>query len=126
MPSNAKIADARTQERLDLVFHALSDATRRSLLARLARGPAKVSELAEPFAMSLPAVSKHLRVLEAARLVVRRVDGRAHRCSLTAEPLRDVGSWVEHYRSFWEDTLDALGRHVETNPPPRRRHRRKR
>jgi DNA-binding transcriptional ArsR family regulator len=120
MLSTSKAADARTQDRLDFVFHALSDRTRRSLLARLARGPAIVTELAEPFAMSLPAVSKHLRVLEAARLVVREVDGRAHRCSLAPGPLRDVERWVEHYRSFWEDTLDALGRYVEANPPKRR------
>jgi DNA-binding transcriptional ArsR family regulator len=79
-----------------------------------------VTELAEPFAMSLPAVSKHLRVLEAARLVVREVDGRVHRCSLAPGPLRDIGRWVEHYRSFWEDTLDAFCRYVEVNPPKRR------
>ena len=78
-----------------------------------------VTELAAPFAMSLPAVSKHVRVLEAARLVVREVDGRIHRCSLAPGPLREVERWVEHYRSFWEDTLDALGRYVEGNPPKR-------
>jgi DNA-binding transcriptional ArsR family regulator len=111
----------RSPERLDRLFHALSDRTRRALLARLARGPAVVTELAAPFAMSLPAVSKHLRVLEAARLVTREVDGRMHRCSLAAGPLRDVERWVEWYRSFWEDTLDALGRYVERDRPRKRR-----
>ena len=108
-------------EQLDRLFHALSDRTRRSILARLARGPAMVTELAEPFAMSLPAVSKHLRVLEGARLVSREIDGRVHRCSLAPGPLRDVERWVEYYRSFWEDTLDALGRYVEEDRSPRSR-----
>ncbi len=112
---------ARTKDRLDQVFHALSDRTRRSLLARLARGPAMVSELAKPFAMSLPAVSKHVRVLEAARLVVREVDGRVHHCSLAAGPLRDAERWLDDYRSFWEHTLDALGRYAEGYPQAKRR-----
>jgi DNA-binding transcriptional ArsR family regulator len=120
MLSTTKTADLRTQNQLDDVFHALSDRTRRSLLARLARGPAMVTELAAPFAMSLPAVSKHVRVLEAARLVVREVDGRVHRVSLAPGPLREVERWVEHYRSFWEETLDALGRYVEGEPARRR------
>jgi len=72
-----------------------------------------VTELAEPFDMSLPGVSKHLKVLERARLVVRAVDGRIHRCSLGAEPLREAERWLDHYRSFWEDTLQALARYVE-------------
>ncbi len=101
------------QDGLDRVFHALSDRTRRALLARLAEGSATVSELAQPFPMSLPAVSKHLRVLEAARLVVREVDGRLHRCSLAPGPLPDVEHWLEYYRSFWGETLDALGRYVD-------------
>lgn len=120
MLSTSKAADARTEDRLDVVFHALSDRTRRSLLARLVHGPAMVSELAEPFDMSLPAVSKHIRVLEAARLVVRAVDGRVHHCSLAPGPLRDVERWIEHYRSFWEDALDALGRYVEADTSKRR------
>ena len=111
MPPRAGTARHPPPEQLDRLFHALSDRTRRSLLARLARGPAMVTELAAPFAMSLPAVSKHLRVLEAARLVAREVDGRVHRCSLAPAPLRDVERWVEFYRSFWEDTVGAyLGR----------------
>jgi DNA-binding transcriptional ArsR family regulator len=101
------------EERLDRAFHALADRTRRALLARLASGPAMVTELAAPFEMSLPAVSKHLKVLERAGLVERAIDGRVHRCSLRAVPLREVEAWVEHYRGFWEDRLDALARYVE-------------
>jgi len=74
-----------------------------------------VTELAQPFAMSLPAVSKHLKVLESAGLVVRTIDGRIHRCSLAPEPLREAEQWLVSYRSFWEDTLAALARHVERN-----------
>ncbi len=101
------------QDGLDRVFHALSDRTRRAFLARFAEGWATVSELAQPFPMSLPAVSKHLRVLEAARLVVREVEGRLHRCSLAPGPLPDIEHWLEYYRSFWDETLDALGRYVD-------------
>lgn len=93
------------------MFHALADRTRRALLARLARGPAAIGELARPFDMSLPAVSKHLRVLEAARLVERRIDGRVHRCALDASPLRDADAWLAYYREFWDETLAALERH---------------
>jgi DNA-binding transcriptional ArsR family regulator len=102
-----------TEERLDRVFHALSDRTRRALLRRLEAGPAMVTELAEPFRMSLPAVSKHLRVLEGAALIERRVDGRVHRCSLQAAPLAAADRWLAHYRAFWQDRLAALARYVE-------------
>jgi DNA-binding transcriptional ArsR family regulator len=104
---------AAAERKLDRIFHALADRTRRALLARLAEGPAKITELAEPFAMSLPAVSKHLRVLEAARLVGRKIDGRVHRCSLDPRPLKDIGAWLDHYRVFWDDTLEALADYVE-------------
>jgi DNA-binding transcriptional ArsR family regulator len=97
---------------LDLVFRALGDQTRRALLARLADKPAMVTELAQPFAMSLPAVSRHIRVLEHAGLVARTVDGRVHHCSLSATPLKDVEMWLSQYRRFWEGTLDSLARHV--------------
>jgi len=100
-------------DRLDLVFRALSNRTRRALLARLTQGPAMVTELAAPFDMSLPAVSKHLKMLEHARLVVRAVDGRIHRCSLVPAPLFEVDRWLDHYRAFWENTLHALARYVE-------------
>src|SRR4051812_1684395 len=101
-------------DRLDLLFHALSDRTRRSILARLSRldsdsdsdsAPLSITELAEPFAMSLPAVSKHIRVLERAGLVKRTVDGRVHRCSLQASSLREVDRWLAHYRAFWDEAL---------------------
>lgn len=107
------IEDSSANERLDTVFHALSDRTRRALIARLAEGPCIVTELAEPFEMSLPAVSKHLKVLESAGLVARAVDGRIHRCSLIAKPLGEAELWLDFYRSFWEDTLGRLARYVE-------------
>jgi DNA-binding transcriptional ArsR family regulator len=110
-----------SENQLDQVFHALSDRTRRALIARLAEGPRMISELAEPFAMSLPAVSKHLRVLEDAGLVHRAIDGRVHRCSLTAGPMHSAGQWIEGYRSFWEDTLDALADYVERNRKRKKR-----
>jgi DNA-binding transcriptional ArsR family regulator len=108
-----KSKEARSDARLDLIFRALGDRTRRTLLAQLARGPAMITELAEPFRISLPAVSRHIRVLERARLVERTVDGRVHRCSLRAEPLREAERWLTNYREFWMGTLDALARHVE-------------
>ena len=74
-----------------------------------------VTELAEPFAMSLPAVSRHIRVLESAGLVVRAVDGRVHHCSLDVQPLKKIEAWLRHYRRFWEGTLDALARYVEAD-----------
>ncbi len=99
---------------LDSTFAALSDATRRGILARLARqGESSVSDLAVPYKMSLPAVSKHLRVLEHAGLVSRQKDGRVHRCRLRAEPMKDAAVWIEHYRQFWEAQLDSLARYLE-------------
>ena len=114
MLASALIRDADDPEgRLDLIFHALANRTRRALLARLAEGPERVTELAQPFDMSLPSVSKHLRVLERAGLVARAIDGRVHRCALEAESLREVTEWLDHYRIFWGDTLEALARFVE-------------
>ena len=103
----------RKEDRLDLVFTALGNRTRRALLARLGRAPAKITDLAAPYEMSLPAVSKHLRVLERAGLVRRAVDGRVHQCSLDTAPLREADRWLAHYRVFWDETLEALARHVE-------------
>lgn len=103
-------------KQLDLVFRALGDPTRRALLARLADKPAMVTELAQPFAMSLPAVSRHIRVLEHAGLVARTVDGRVHHCSLSATPLKHVEKWLSQYRRFWEGTLDSLARYVAEGP----------
>jgi DNA-binding transcriptional ArsR family regulator len=106
---------------LDAVFGALTDRTRRAMLVRLARGPATVTELARPFAISLPAISRHLKVLERAELVDRRVDGRVHHCTLDPAMLHQAESWLQHYRDFWESTLEALARHVEGDKPRRRR-----
>jgi DNA-binding transcriptional ArsR family regulator len=91
-----------TDERLDGIFGALSDRTRRAMLARLREGPATVGELAAPFAMSLPAVSRHLKVLERERLVMRDVSGRVHRCSLGTAPLMEVLRWLDRYAAHGE------------------------
>ena len=103
-----------TNETLDQTFGALADATRRAILVRLSQGDATVGELAEPFSISRPAVSKHLRVLEAAGLVQRAKDGRLSRCTLDASPMRDASEWVNEYRRFWEDRMDALASYLES------------
>ena len=107
---------------LDETFAALSDPTRRAILARLAQGEASVTQLARPFRISLPAISRHLRVLERTRLMVRRRDGRVHRCRLQTQRMRDASEWITRYRRFWESQFDALEDHLrDTNcPPPRR------
>ena len=102
---------------LDAVFGALSDSTRRAILADLTRGERTVGELAAPFEISRPAISKHLRVLERAGLVQRTPEGRISRCALDASPLREAADWVERYRDFWEGRLDALARYLETPKP---------
>jgi DNA-binding transcriptional ArsR family regulator len=106
-------------DRLDVVFRALGDRTRRAILARLARGSATVSELAAPLAMSLPGASKHLKVLERAGLIERSIEGRVHRCSFSAAPLSSVGEWLDTYRHFWDDTLESLARYVEPDDTDR-------
>jgi DNA-binding transcriptional ArsR family regulator len=111
--SRQPAAKAKQDERLDAVFSALADPTRRRMLVRLSRGEASITELAEPFDMTLPAVSKHLRVLERAKLVRRERDGWYHRCHLEARPLSEAASFLEQWRPFWERTLDQLARHVE-------------
>ncbi len=103
--------------RLDLTFGALADPIRRTILTRLARGEATVGELARPFDVSRPAISKHLRVLERAGLVQRTRDGRVSRCELDAAPMREAADWVERYRGFWEGQLDALSRYLEGEQP---------
>lgn len=100
-------------QRLDRTFGALADPTRRSILARLARGDATVGELARPFRVSRPAISKHLRVLERAGLVRRAREGRISRCALDAAAMRQAAEWVEPYRAFWSGRLDAPARYVE-------------
>ena len=99
-------------DRLDLVFGALADRTRRQLLAQLAGGPASITQLAAPHDMSLPGVSKHLRVLEHAGLIRRTVDGRVHHCMLDAATMRTADEWIAGYRAFWDHTLDALADYV--------------
>ena len=97
-----------SSDRLSGVFAALADPTRRAILARLASGEATVTELAEPFAMSLPAVSKHLKVLQRAGLIEQGRQAQWRPCRLRAGPLKDVADWVEQYRQFWEQRLDSL------------------
>ncbi len=97
-------------ERLDNVFHALSDATRRDMLRRLSAREHTVSELAEPFHMSLAAASKHIRTLEEAGLIHRTVEGRVHRCRIEPGPLMGIGRWLRRYEKFWTHRLDALER----------------
>lgn len=109
--------DAHT---LDTIFHALGDATRRSMLGELAAGERSVGELAEPFAMSLAAASKHIKVLEAAGLIRRDVRGRTHMCSLDPVPLMNADQWLGIYRRFWTDRLDTLEQLLRDAPlvPP--------
>src|SRR3712207_4035248 len=99
---------AMSTDHLDAAFAALADPTRRAILARLRLGEATVSELAEPFAMSLPAVSKHLKVLENAGLIVRGRAAQWRPCRLEAGPLKEAANWIEHYRRFWEERYDRL------------------
>lgn len=93
---------------LDALFGAIADPTRRAILDRLARGEARVTDIAADFPMSLNSVSKHLRMLERAGLVVRSVHGREHRLALNAEPLDAAAQWIQHHRQFWEQSLAAL------------------
>jgi DNA-binding transcriptional ArsR family regulator len=95
---------------LDIIFHALSDGTRRRMLRELASGELTVSQLAEPFAMSLAAASKHVKVLENAGLIHREVRGRTHLCRLDSRPLASVHQWLSFYERFWTDRLDMLER----------------
>lgn len=110
-------AAKRRDDQLDRVFAALANRTRRAILARLEQAPASITELAEPFSMTFPAVSKHLRVLERAGLVLRRVDGRVHRCAFEPSPLQELERWLADHRTFWSETLDALAAHVATRKP---------
>ena len=95
-------------DHLSATFAALADPTRRAILARLASGQASVTELAGPFEMSLPAISKHLKVLERAGLITRGREAQWRPCRLRAGPLKDAADWLEHYRRFWEQSLDRL------------------
>jgi DNA-binding transcriptional ArsR family regulator len=112
-------------DRLDATFAALSDPTRRAILARLARGEATVMELAEPFAMSQPAISKHLKVLERAGLVSRGRDAQRRPCRLEAAPLRDATHWLERYRDLWEARFQRLDTLLDQLKEKEKRHGRK-
>ena len=100
-------------DRLSATLHALSDPTRRAILARLALGESAVGELAQPFDMTLPAISKHLKVLERAGLIARGREAQRRPCRLAAEPLREVLEWVSDYRHFWDQRLDRLQAYLE-------------
>ena len=104
------------QDALSQTFAALSDPTRRQILAQLARGEASVNQLAEPFDISLPAISRHLKVLEAARLIERRRDAQFRLCRLRADPLQEASTWLERYAEFWNAKLDSLAAFVEREP----------
>lgn len=102
-----------TPDRLSSTFAALADPTRRAILARLAQGDASVMELAEPFDMSLPGISKHLKVLEGAGLITRGRDAQRRPCRLKAGPMKDANAWIEHYRRFWEESFDRLDDYLQ-------------
>ncbi|HET8774169.1 MAG TPA: metalloregulator ArsR/SmtB family transcription factor [Thermoanaerobaculia bacterium] len=115
---------ATSSARLDATFAALADPTRRAILARLASGECSVMELAEPFAMSQPAISKHLKVLERAGLISRGRDAQRRPCRIEAQPLAEASEWIEKYREFWEanfQRLDALLEELKTIQEPRRK-----
>jgi DNA-binding transcriptional ArsR family regulator len=99
-------------DQLSVTFAALADPTRRAILAKLASGETSVTELAEPFEMTLPAVSKHLKVLERAGLIARSREAQWRPCKLEARPLKDVADWVEHYRRFWQASFDRLDEYL--------------
>jgi len=114
--------------RLDATFAALADSTRRAIIARLASGEASVNELAKPFAMSQPAISKHLKVLEHAGLISRSRDAQRRPCRIEAKRLEEANQWLERYSAFWAaslDRLDDLLGELQTEPKPRKRQRRK-
>jgi len=98
---------------LSSTFSALADPTRRAILARLAKGDSSVTELAQPFKMTLPGISKHLKVLERAGLIVRGRDAQWRPCHLKAAPLKDAAAWIADYRRFWEESLDRLGEYLD-------------
>jgi DNA-binding transcriptional ArsR family regulator len=112
-------------DHLSATFAALADPTRRAILARLVSGQASVTQLAEPFEMSMPAISKHLKVLEHAGLIVRGREAQWRPCRLEAAPLKNVADWVEHYRRFWEQSFDRLDDYLRELKKKERKHVRK-
>ena len=111
--------------RLDATFAALADPTRRAILTKLASGEASVTELAAPFDMSLPAISKHLKVLEKAGLIARGRDAQWRPCRLRAAPLKEVNDWVAHYKRFWEESFDRLDDYLKEIQKERKHDRKK-
>lgn len=101
------------EEQLDLIFHALADQTRRRILRMVAEKECTVSEMAEPFNVSLNAISKHIKVLEKAGLIDRTVDGRIHRCKMDARPLDQATALIAHYQKFWEDRFDQIEKYLK-------------
>ena len=112
-------------DNLSITFSALADPTRRKILGRLASGQASVQELAEPFDMSLPAISKHLKVLERSGLITRSRDAQWRPCRLKAKPLKDASHWIEGYRRFWEESLDRLDDYLKELQAKEKKHGRK-
>jgi DNA-binding transcriptional ArsR family regulator len=112
-------------DQLNATFAALADPTRRAILARLATGEASVTQLAEPFEMSMPAISKHLKVLERARLIARGREAQWRPCRLEAAPLKDIADWIEHYREFWEQSFDRLEDYLRKLKTKDKKHARK-
>jgi DNA-binding transcriptional ArsR family regulator len=110
------LADPAIEDRLDLVFQALANRTRRAILRRVSNGPARITELAAPFEMALPSISKHVAILERAGLINRSVQGRVHSCAFDPGPLASADEWLSAYRTFWTDNLDGLARFVEGEP----------
>lgn len=110
------------QDSLSLIFAALADSTRRAMLARLSEGEANVSDLAEPFldVMSLPAITKHIQVLEKAGLVTKTREAQYRPCKINHAPLKDVADWMEQYRAYWEESFDRLGAYLETVSPKKK------
>lgn len=125
--TSSRVAAAGEAAPLDAIFAALSDPTRRAIIAQLTGGPCSGTRLGAPFAMSAPAISKHLAVLERCGLIVRWKAGRVHYCRLVADPLVQAGAWIEQHQAFWERQLDALDDYLDREqdtcnplPPPSR------
>lgn len=123
--SNGTVQLTMSPDRLSTTFAALADPTRRAILARLAAGETSVTKLAEPFEMSLPAVTKHLKVLERAGLIARGREAQWRPCRLEAGPLKDIADWVERYRAFWEQRLDRLDDYLKALQSKETKHGRK-
>lgn len=112
---------SQTSQKLDRVFFALSDSTRRGILARLAQGSTTIGELAAPYDISKPAISKHMKILENAGLIERTITGRQHQCTLTTAGLKTAEDWLNFHRRFWESRFDALSNLLQEEENKRRR-----